>query len=218
MLAFEGAARESQIDKSPQYLEALRWLQAKTLADLLRHRLEKESGTVTEAEKIEAYYREKLPQFEEARIHRVVLPKNNFSMEDRQQFEQDARRIAAELRERAAHREDLERLQQQGYEALGFSGLPPDTVVGARRRADLPSEVSDEVFSLRPGEVSKVEEETYSFVIYKLEAKRTLSQEQVKDEITREIAKEKLDRALKSIAGKISTELNEKYFGPDSAQ
>ena len=147
-----------------------------------------------------------------------MLPKNNFAADDRQKFEQDAQRIAADLRERAAHGEDLERLQKEAYEALGFSGLPPATDVGNRRRANLPAEVSEEIFSLRPGEVSKVENETYSFVIYKVEAKRTLPQEQVREEITREVAKEKLERALKSITGNIRTELNEKYFGTASAQ
>jgi hypothetical protein len=38
--------------------------------------------------------------------------------------------------------------------------------------------------------------------------------EQVKEEIARELAKRNLDRALKSIAAKIRTELNPEYFGP----
>lgn len=212
LLAMESAAKELGIDKSPEYFETMRWLQAKTLADLFRHRLDQE-GTPSEAE-IEAYYRENAPQFEEARIHRLVLPKNSFSAADRQKFIESAKRVAGELRERAAHGEDLERLQQEGFGALGFTGLPPSTVVGARRRRDVPPEMSDEVFSLQPGGVSRVEEETYSFVIYKLEAKRMLPLEQVKEEIARELAKRNLDRALKSIAAKIRTELNPEYFGP----
>jgi parvulin-like peptidyl-prolyl isomerase len=217
LLAFDSAARESGIDKSPQYQETMRWLEAQTLADLLRRRLEKESGSVSEAE-AEAYYRGQLPQFEEVRLQRLVLPKNNFAATDRQRFEQDAQRIAAELRERAVHGEDLERLQKEGYEALSFSGLPPATEVGNRRRANLPPEVGEDIFSLRPGEVSKVENETNSLVIYKVEAKRTLLKEQVRDEINREVSKQKLERALKSITGEIRTELNEKYFRTAAAQ
>jgi bifunctional DNA-binding transcriptional regulator/antitoxin component of YhaV-PrlF toxin-antitoxin module len=195
----------------------MRWLQVKALADLLRRRLEKESGTVSEAE-VEAYYREQLPRFEEVKLRRVVLPRNNFAVNDKQKFEHDIQRIAAELRERAAHGEDLERLQKEGYESLGFSGLPPVTDVGNHRRVNLPSEVREELFSLQPGEVSKVENETYSFVIYKVEAKWRLSSEQVREEITRELAKQKLERAFKSITGTIRTELNEKYFGTALAQ
>ena len=217
LLAFASEARELGIDDSPQYQETMRWLQVKALADLLRRRLEKESSTVSESE-VGAYYRETLPSFEEVKLRRVVLPKNNFAVDDRQKFEHEAQRIAVQLRERAAHGEDLERLQKEGYESLGFGGLPPATDVGNRRRASLPSEVREEVFSLRPGEVSKVENETYSFVIYKVEARWRLAQEQVREEITRELAKEKLERALKSITGNIRTELNEKYFETASAQ
>jgi len=217
LLSFDSAARELGLDNSSQYQATMRWLEAKTLADLLRRRLEKESGAVSEAE-IEAYYREHLPRFEEVRIRRLVLPKNNLSGDDPRKVELDARRIASELRERAAHGEDMERIQREGYQALGFHGLPPTTDIGTRRKANLPSEVAEEIFSLRPGDVSKVENETYSFVVYKVEAKWRLSQEQVRDEIIREVAKEKLERALKIMAGQVRAELNAKYFGTPSAQ
>jgi hypothetical protein len=217
LLAFDSVARDSGIDSSLQYQATMRWLEAKTLADLLRRRLEKESGTVSESE-LESYYHEHPLQFEEVRLRRLVLPKSNFAVADRRKAERDARRIAAELRERAVQGEDVERLQKEGYLALGFNGLHPATDAGIRRRASLPSEVSEEIFSLRPGEVSKVENETYSFVIYKVEAKRRLLKEQVTEEISREVAKEKLDRALKSITGRIRTDLNEEYFGTGSGQ
>ena len=195
----------------------MRWLQARTLADMLRRRLQKESGRVSEAESA-AYYRERIQQFEEVKLKRLVLPKNTFAADDRQQAEQAAQRIAADFRERAARGEDFPRLQKEAYEMLGFSGLPPATDMGNRRRASLPVGVIEEIFSLRPGEISKVEDETHSFVIYKVEAKRALPEEQVKDEITREVAKEKLERFLRAITERVRTELNETYFGTASAQ
>ena len=217
LLAFDSAARELGLDQSPQYQTKMRWLEGKTLEDLLRRRLEKESGTVSEAE-IDVYFREELPRFEEVRLRRLVLPKSNLTLGAPQKVGLDAQRIAVELRERAAHGEDMEQLQREGYQALGFGGLPPATDIGTRRKANLPSEAREEVFSLRPGDVSKVENETYSFVIYKVEAKSRPSREQVKDEIIREIAKEKLERALKTVTGQFPAELNKKYFGTASAQ
>jgi len=217
LLAFDHAARKLGIDNSPQYQEAMRWLQSKTLADLLRHRLEQESGKVPEAE-VQAYYREQATQFEEVRLYRIVLPKSNFAIDDQHKFEHEAQRIAGKIRERAASGEELEQLQKEAYQALGFSGVAPATLVGNRRRASLPSEVSDEVFSLPPGGISKIESESHSFVIYKVEAKWRLSMEQVRDEITREIVKRKLERALQSITGNIRTELNEEYFGTAPVQ
>lgn len=212
LLALDAAARELGIDNSPEYHTTMRWLQAKTLADMLRRRLEKESSMVSEAE-IAAYYREQLQRFEEVKLSRLVLPKNKFGADDQQKAEQAAQRIAADIRERAAHGEDFPRLQKEAYDMLGFSGLPPATDMGNRRRASLPAGLVEEIFSLQPGEVSKVEDETHSFVIYKVEVKQTLPEEQVKEEITREVAKEKLERSLRAITERVRTELNETYFG-----
>jgi parvulin-like peptidyl-prolyl isomerase len=217
LLAFSDAARDSGIDNSPQYRETMHWLELKLLAELFHRRLEKEFSAVPDAE-IERYYREQISQFEEVKLRRLVLPRTNFAAADRRKFEQEARHIAANFRERAASGQDLDALQEKAYEALGFTGQPPATSVGNRRRSSLPSEVSEEIFSLKPGQVSKVQKETSSFVIYKVEAKRALPQEQVREEIRSLISRQKLERALKAITANISAELNEEYFGTVSVQ
>ena len=217
LLALDRAARDSGIDASQQYRETMQWLQQKTLADMLRRRLEKESDTISDAE-IEAYYRERISRFETVKLRRLLLPKSNFAAADPIKFEQESQRIAARLRERAADGEDLERLQKEGYEALAFPGAPPATEVGDRRRADLPSEVCEEIFSLKPGEVSSVRNEKHSFVIYQVEARSRLSVNQVTEEIRREISRQKLEQALKAITAGIRAEFDETYFGTRSAQ
>jgi len=215
LLAFDRAARESGIESSQEYRDRIHYLQLKTRAELFRRRLEKESGAVSDAE-IETHYRENVSRFEQVKLRRLLLPRTNFAAADRQTFERDAERTAAGLRERAARGEDLDRLQKEGYETLAFGGTPPSTEVGNRRRADLDAEVVEDIFSLRPGEVSKVQKEKYSFVIYKVETKWTIPQEQVRDEIRREIARQKVERALKAVTGNIRADLDEKYLGTDS--
>ena len=88
-------------------------------------------------------------------------------------------------------------------------------------RPNVPIEVATDVradFALQPGEVSQVKQEAYSFVIYKVEAKRKLPREQVREEIVAEVAKVKLRKALDSITANVSAEWNEKYLAPDSAR
>src|SRR5437763_12790907 len=108
-------------------------------------------------------------------------------------------RVGADGRERAAEGEDLDQLQREACAGLGFSGQPPNTDVGNRRRANLLAEVSEEIFALNPGQISRVENEPYSLVIYKVEAKRVLPEESVGEEIARELAKQDLEGALKSV-------------------
>jgi len=212
LLALESAAKKSGIDTSPQFLETMEWLRVRTLADLYRRSLEKESSAVSD-EEIDQYYREHTSQFEEVQLRRIVLPRNNFSVSDKEEFEKKAFQVATDIRERAAKGEDVDQLQQDAYKVLGFDGVPPASKVGNRRRTGLTPEVSNDVFSLSPGEISKVEKETYSFIIYKVEEKRTQPKQRVKDEIVREISKQKLETALKSVTGNVHAELNEKYFG-----
>jgi parvulin-like peptidyl-prolyl isomerase len=212
LLALESAAKKSGIDTSPQFLETMEWLRVRTLADLYRRSLEKESSAVSEPE-LDEYYHEHISQFEEAKLRRIVLPRNNFAVADKQEFEKKALQIATDIRERAAKGEDLDQLQIEAYKALDFDGPPPASEVGSRRRNALTPEVSDDVFSLKAGEISKIEKEPYSFVIYKVEGKWTQPKERVREEIVREVARRKLETALKSVTADVRAELNEKYFG-----
>jgi parvulin-like peptidyl-prolyl isomerase len=71
-----------------------------------------------------------------------------------------------------------------------------------------------DVFSLQPGEVSPLETETKSYVIYKVASKETLKEAQVKAEIIREIAQQKYRDALKAVMDSAHADFNEQYFGP----
>jgi hypothetical protein len=212
LLAFETAARESGIEDSPEFRKTLQLVRLRTVADLYRHNLEKKYVSPSK-EKIDEYYQREASRFEEVKLRRIVLPKNSFSVADKENFEKRVFKLAGDLRERAAKGEDFDQLQREAFATLGFSGQPPSTDVGNRRRASLLAELSDEIFALNPGQVSQVEKEPYSFVIYKVEAKRMLPEELVREEIARELSKQDLDGALKSVRDSIHCDLHEKYFG-----
>lgn len=217
LLAFEIAARQSGTDKTPKFQETMEWLRLRTLADLYRRGLEGDSSMVSEDE-IDEYYRRNLSQFEEVKLRRMLVPRDNFALADKPGFENQALEIVTKLRARAANGEDLDQLQKEAYTAAGFTAAPPATAVGNRRRAALSTEISADVFALRPGEVSNVEKEPYSFVVYKVDAKRTLPKELVREEISRLISKQKLETAIKSATGSVRADLNENYFGPAAEQ
>lgn len=217
LLAFESAARKAGILDSSEFQETLHLLRLRTLADFYRRTLEKQYSAPPQ-EEIADYYHHEIRRFEEAKLRRIVLPKNNFAAANKEEFEKKALQVADELRERAAKGEDFDQLQREAFAKLAFNGQPPATDVGNRRRAGLLPEIADEIFALTPGQVSQVEKEPYSFVIYKLEAKRTLPLETVSAEISREISKQKLEEALKIVTGSVHTDLNQKYFGPSTGE
>jgi parvulin-like peptidyl-prolyl isomerase len=212
LLAYESAAKKSGIESSPQFQETMEWLRLRTLAELYRRQTEKDASVVSD-EEIDEYYLGHLSQFEEVKLRRMLVPRNNLSAANKQELERKALEIAAGLRERAAQGEDLDKLQQEAYTAAGISTAPPTTDAGNRRRAGLVTEVSDDVFALNPGDVSRVEKEPYSYVVYKVDAKRTLPRELVREEISREIIKRRKETALSAVTDGVHADLNEKYFG-----
>jgi len=217
LLAFEMSARKAGIADSAEFQEKMRLLRLRTLADSYRRSLEKEYGTAS-AQEIDEYYRRESSRFEEVQLRRIVLPRNNFAAADKEEFEKKARQVAAGLRERAMAGEDMDQLQREAYTSLGFSGPPPATAIGSFRRAGLLAEVREDVFGLKPGQVSKVEKETYSIVIYKVEAKRLLPKEMVTEEISRDLSRQKLENVLKTVTGAVHSDLNEKYFRTSEPQ
>jgi hypothetical protein len=141
-----------------------------------------------------------------------MVPKNNPSAKDKEEYKTKALQLARNLRERAAQGEDFDDLEKEAYTALGLAIAPPGTRMGKQRRENFVPEEAEEIFALKSGEASKLEIENSSYVVYKVESKRTLPVDQVKDDIGKLLNKQNLNNAVKSITGSLHPELNPKYF------
>jgi hypothetical protein len=214
-LAYSAAARKAGMEDDPRLREFIRYQQLRIMAGLYKRSLEEKYKSPS-AEDIAAYYQQHARDFEEIGLQRLLIPKNNPGAKDQEEYKKKALEIAQAMQERAAKGEDLEDLQKEIYQTLGITISPPATQIGKRRRASLVPEEADEIFSLRPGDAGKVEIENSSYVIYKVESKRTLPLEQVKEEVSKLVSKEKLDNAMKAVTADAHPELNPKYFpGPN---
>lgn len=217
-LVLADAAEKSGADKDPRIQELLRVVRLRTLAEAYRRKLEEQYRTPS-PEEIKKYYRENLAKYETVRAERLLIPKFHprSPKDESGEFQKRAAAVAAEIRERAANGEPLDRLQNDAFKKLGITppGMLPET--GLRRRGTFPPGVEDEVFSLKPGEVSKVQSETGGFVVYRLIDKPTYTMEQVKGEIVKDIYQKKMEVAVKGVLQSVKTELNDQYFAPSTA-
>jgi len=213
LLAYAQAAEKAGIDKDAKFIEVMRLVRMRTLADLYRRELEEKYRNPPESD-IQAYYTQNLSRYEEIKLSRIFIPAKNPSAQNKDDWEKKAAQLATDIHDRAAKGEDLEKLQKEAYTTLGLTISPPSTVVGARRRGMLAQPEEQELFALKAGDVSKVEQEPAGYIIYKVESRQTLPQEQVKDEISRELFRQKLDAQLKSVTGSVQSEFNDQYFGP----
>lgn len=211
VLAYAAAARKAGIEDSPQFKEFMNYQHLRVLAGLYRHTLEEKYKSPA-PEDISSYYHDHIADFEEVGLRRLMIPKNNPGAKDREEYKIKALQLAHDLRERAAKGEDLDDLEKEAYKTLGLTIAPPGTEIGKRRRSSLVPEEVEEIFSLKPGDASKLETELTSYVVYKVDSKRTLPVDQVKDEIMKLLFKERLNSAFKSITAGVHPELNPKYF------
>jgi parvulin-like peptidyl-prolyl isomerase len=216
LLAFGQAAEKAGVDKDPRFAELMRLVRLRTLADFYRRSLEEKNRNASPQE-IQSYYNQNLPKYEEIKLSRIFIPAKNPGAATKDDWEKKAAETANELHDRAVKGEDFEKLQKEAYTTLGLTINPPSTTVGTRRRGMLTPQEEQELFALKPGEVSKVEQEPAGYIIYKVESKQTLPLEQVKDEISREIFRQKMEAQMKSVNAGVKADLNDKYFGPAGA-
>jgi hypothetical protein len=210
-LVFEQAARRAGIENSEQFARILRWLRSRTLADIYRHSIQSRYRVPTPSE-IDAYYKQNLSSYQTVRLARIFIPREYFSITDKAGFERKAQEAAIAARERIVKGDDPEQIQKDAYAALGIAA-PPPTDMGTSRRTQFVPHEGDEVFSLNPGEVSLVETEPKSYVVYKVISKDTLGENQVKDEISREVSRQNIKAAIQAIVDSAPAKLNEQYFG-----
>jgi parvulin-like peptidyl-prolyl cis-trans isomerase-like protein len=211
-LAFEDAARKAGTEDTEEFREVMFWVRLRTVADLYRRNLQ-EKYRAPGAEEIDSYYQQHLASFERVHLLRILVPRENFSGGDKTEFDKKALAAAQAARTRVVNGEALEQIQKDVYTGLGLN-LPPSTDLGTYQRADFMEKEAADVFSLQPGEVSPLETEVKSYVIYKVASKETLTEAQVKEEIIREIAQQKYRDAVKAVMDSAHADFNERYFGP----
>lgn len=212
LLAVEAAAKNAGIEDTPQFQALIKWVRLRTIADLYRRQLQEKYRNPSQ-EEIGAYYKQHVAEFERVSLVRILVPRENVSAPDKNEYDRKALEAAKAARERASKGEDPAQIQKDAYTALGLNA-PPTTDLGNRRRADLVANEAADVFSLKAGEVSQVEVETKSYVIYKVLGKDAMSEEEAKTEIAREVYQQKFKDAMKSVIDAAPAELNPRYFGP----
>jgi hypothetical protein len=216
LLAVADAAKKAGIEKSPKYEEAMQLARLQKLAELYSRDLQDQYHNPP-AEEVEAYYQQNLAKYEEVKLQRIFIPKNNPSGEKKEDFEKKAQDVANEIRERAVKGEDPEELQKEAYKKLGLTTTPMKTDMGSKRRGMFPAQLEAEIFSLKAGEVSKVENEAPGYMIYKVNDERTAPLEEVKNDISRDIFQQKMTSTMKGITSAVRPDFNPKYFGPTNA-
>lgn len=212
LLTYGASAEKAGIDDA-KFADLMRFVRLRTLVTVYKTRLDEQAHKPADKD-IQAYYDANKSKYEEVKLSRIYIPAKNTAAQDKDAAEKKAADVSQDVHDRAQKGEDMDKLQKESYTTLGLTISPPNTTMGMRRRGTLPKTEEDELFSLKPGDVSKVEQDATGYSIYKVENRDTIPLDKVKDEISRELAREKMEATNKEINAGIRADLNEAYFGP----
>lgn len=237
MIKMAAAAEKRGLDKTPAFEEEMRYARMQLLSQDLSHALQEESSNITDNE-LEDYYHQNQPAFEQATLARIFVPHSkrvaqagNASKEPSSATVQlsasqssaasqaDAAamtQVAADLQARAAKGEDPDKLQLEAYTAAGMAGANSNTKMEKVRRAMLPPQ-HEAVMDLKPGQVSQVfSDPEGAHFIYKMLGKDTLSFQDEKAEIRKQMANQRYRDSMKAFEGDVV--FNDAYFVPAGSQ
>jgi parvulin-like peptidyl-prolyl isomerase len=214
-LGYAAAAKKAGMEDSPQFKEFIEYQRLRLVAGVYKHMLDEKFKTPSDDD-IVAYYNEHSADFEEVGLHRLLVPKRNPSAKDKEAWERKALQLARDLQQRAAKGEDIDDLQKEAYKTLELAVMPPASLIGKRRRSELVAEEAEELFSLKVGDVSKLETESTTYVVYKVDSRRVVPLDDVKKEISRKLFLGREDEAIKAVTGSVHPEFNSKYFTDDA--
>jgi hypothetical protein len=213
ILALASAGEKAGVEKDPRFADLMRIARARVLAESYRRSLQEKYANPSDDE-IAAYYNQNVEKFGQTKIERIHVPKVDPTrpQDRRPEFEAKAKKLAGDIRERAARGEDVTSLQVEVYKTLGLKAQPPQTELSTNPKPTFPANVDQDVNALKAGEVTKVEFEPSGFNIYKVRSRNTIPLEQAKAQIVREISQKNIDAALKTATSGVHSELNEQYF------
>jgi hypothetical protein len=213
LLALADEGEKAGAENDPRFQELMRIARVRALADSYRHSLEEKYSNPPQ-EEIEAYYKENISKYDSFKVERIIIPSINASRTPaaRAEYQKKFQQMANDIHERAARGEETQKLQDEVYKSLSLPS-PPKTDLGMKRKGGLPAGIEKDLLALKPGEVTKLENELSGLNIYKLRSRDTIPLEYVKAEIVRDLHQKNMEAALKAVTGNIHPELNEQFFG-----
>src|SRR5271170_7471540 len=191
-LRMAAVAEQRGLDKTPGFEEALHYARIQLLAQDLTRALQAEANDISDGE-LKDYYEKNLPVFEEATVARIFVPHARQgagvgetgpgSSAGRDSGDESMTRVAGDIRVRAAHGEDPDKLQIEAYAAAGVPRTKVNTKLEKVRRTTLPPQ-HEAAMDLKAGEVSEVfSDPDGAHFIYKMISKHTLTLDEAKTEI-----------------------------------
>jgi hypothetical protein len=215
LLILSDAARELGLENDPKVQQIFTFARNQILAEALNSHFVEKYAHPTD-QQIQEYYDQNKKKYLEATLQRIIVPMQQATT-DKPKPDQDAQKaLADKLRQRWVAGEDPTKLEQEAMDSNSVKTTAPDVNVGARRPGSLP-EAHEAVFDLKAGEISPVYSDPAALYIYKVVSIRQVPMSEVKTQISQALQRQMYNDKLEEIQKGVTPELNDAYFGPETA-
>jgi foldase protein PrsA len=203
------------VEKNPDFGEKLAIAKLQLMDLEAKRELQTQASNVSDPE-LKTYYDQNASAFEEVTLTRLFVPR---TPADPKQTEQpaDPKAIADNARQQLMIGTDPDKIEKGIFDQLKSTNPPPSSKFGAHRRGTLPATQEQKVFDLKDGEISEVFSDPSGYVVYRVDQRRQLPFEQVKDDVKQRIVRQKLIDLGEQITSASKAEYNDAYFGPETA-
>lgn len=209
LLTFATEAEKQGLDKDPATQELLRFARMQALAQEFTHVLQAKAKPTPQ--EVQKYYQDNQSKFQKLTLERIVVP-NKPGAKAKPGATNDLKKVAEDLRQRAASGADFKTLQSEAYSKAGMQN-PPETKLVVQPQAVPPSQHA--VLQLKPGEVSQVIDDFNGFYIYKLDSQQQVPFSQVQTQIETALGQQKVQQEMEHMLKPATPNLNEDYFGAE---
>ena len=213
LLSYADQGVKLGVDKDPEFSEQLAAMKLQLLAQSAARKIQAQASNVSDAE-VKSYYDQNSSGFEEVTLTRIFVPRS--ATESAQgQAVPDSKAIADAARQQLVAGADPEAIQKTVFTQLKTTTEPPSTKFGAKRRGTLPPAHEQKVFALKQGDVSEVIPDSIGYVIYRVDARRQVPFDQVKDDVKRRVTQQRIEDARQHFTASSKADYNDSYFGPE---
>lgn len=222
-LVMANKAHQMGLDQGQKFNDLMKLARMQVLAQEMGKSLQEKAAKVSDKE-IEDYYKNNAPAYEETALQRIFIPKakqpdtssKEKPSEEEAKKQQEAsqaemKKVAEDLRTRAAAGEDFAKLQDEAFKGAGITAKVPNSSMGKMRRVNLPPTHAG-ALDLKSGEVSELITDQSGYFIYKAGEKDTVPIEKVKEEIHSQIQGQKMQDAMQAMQASTTPKFDEKYF------
>jgi hypothetical protein len=209
------------VDKDPDFTEQLALMRLQLLGQDAEKKLQAQASNVSDAD-LKSYYDQNPSAFEEVTLTRLYVPrvtptpKDASAAPDAKSSAPDPKAIADNARQQLMIGGDPDKIEKGVYDQLKNTTPAPSAKFGARRRGSMPAAQEQKIFAMKDGEISDVINDPSGYVIYRVDEKKQLPFEDVKEDVKQRVMRQRIADVREKVTNASKTDYNDAYFGPET--